>query len=187
MRPALATILASLVLVRSASAQPAAAPLTEPAQASSQVDTTSYRGYTLAADGLSIAVLFAAYASTRSDGSDSQATVPLLLLGIEGGFWLTPGIHSLRGHKWRAVGSSILRQVTMTAGAIIAIETKTCDTATLVCGGDRFGLGVAGGVAVASLIDAVFMTDETNPRATTWTPMLAPRQGGGTVGLAVSF
>lgn len=181
-------LLASLAVAAPALAQPSLAPLAEPAQP--ETVTTSYRTSTLVADGLSIAAIAASFASEGPNGRDRAVTGPLLVAGVIGGAWLTPIIHGVRGHGGRAVGSWLLREGAMGLGMIIGVSTANCmGSGDLFCGLDRLGPGLLGGLVVASVLDAAFLTDETHERApaATWSPVIAPRQGGGTVGVAASF
>ena len=179
-------IFASLAIASVAHAQPALAPQQEPAQP--QVETTSYRGSTLFADSLSIAAIVGSFASEGPNGQDRSVTGPLLVAGVIGGAWITPIIHGVRGHGGRAVASWLLREGAMGIGMIVGVETARCSDQFL-CGLDRLGPGLVGGLIVASVLDAAFLTDETHERAPapSWSPILAPRQGGGTVGIAASF
>ena len=176
MRTSFRLILASVLGVAGvAHAQPSLAPQLEPAQPAPEPETTSYRAYTMTADAISIAALAGSFASEGAHGGDSAATGPLI-------------IHGIRGHGGRAVASWLLREGAMGAGMIIGVASATCTPDQWFCGLDRLGPGLLGGLIVASVIDAAFLTDETHEAATaSWTPVLAPRQGGGTIGLAAAF
>ena len=180
-------ILASLALATPALAQPSLAPLAEPAQP--ETVTTSYRAQTMVADGLSIAAILGSFASEGPGGRDSSVTGPLLVAGLIGGAWITPIIHGVRGHAGRAVGSWLLREGAMGLGAIIGVASASCSADAFLCGFDRIGPGLVAGLVVASVLDAAFLTDETHERApaSSWSPVIAPRQGGGTIGFAASF
>ena len=189
MRTSFRLILASVLGVAGvAHAQPSLAPQLEPAQPAPEPETPSYRAYTMTADAISIAALVGSFASEGANGGDSAATGPLMFLGVLGGAWAAPIIHGIRGHGGRAVASWLLREGAMGAGMIIGVASATCTPDQWFCGLDRLGPGLLGGLIVASVIDAAFLTDETHEAATaSWTPVLAPRQGGGTIGLAASF
>ncbi len=64
----------------------------------------------------------------------------------------------------------------------------TCRPGEWFCGLDRMGPGMVAGLALAMAIDSIWLTDEHAPRPqATWTPVVAPHPGGGTVGFAASW
>lgn len=185
----------NLAVASSAHAEPpsltAALPQWDPAGYATPppVETTSYRAFTMAADGISIASVLGSFVTEGPDGRDTKASNTLLVLGLVGGSFATPIIHAVRGHGGRAVASYLIRTGAMTIGGLAGIASASCSSGTDSCGLDRIGPGVVGGLIVASVIDAAFLTDETTERlaTSTWSPVIAPRHGGGTVGIAAAF
>ena len=174
-------ILASLAVATTARAQPQPEP--DPG-----LETTSYRNTTMLVDALSIGAIGLAFASEGPGGRDSRVTGPLFIAGAIGGVWIVPIIHGMRGHSDRAVGSWLLRQGAMGAGMLIGMATATCTPDEFLCGVDRLGPGLLAGLVVASILDAALLTDETTVKPSgTWTPIVAPRQGGATMGISGSF
>src|SRR3954470_17526274 len=168
---------------------PSLTPLVEPA-APLVEEHTSYRVYTLTADGLSIGALLLGAASESATGRDSDATGGLYTVGLLGGAFVTPIIHGMRGHGGRALGSYLLRSGLMGIGGMIGVASAgRCADTEWFCGLDRMVPGMAGGLVAASVLDAVFLTDETveRPSGPQWTPIVAPRAGGATVGLVAAF
>jgi len=162
--------------------------LTEPIRPTVEV-TTSYRSITMTADALSLAAVLGGFASEGKNGEDSDLTGPLYMVGMLGGMFATPIIHGIRGHGARAIGSFLLRDGAAGVGAMIGVATASCTPQEWFCGLDRIGPGMLAGLAVASAIDAAFLTDETEQRpvGVAWTPILAPARGGGTLGIAATF
>jgi hypothetical protein len=163
--------------------------LTEPVQPTVEV-TTSYRSITMTADALSIAACLGGFASEDKNGMDSNLTGSLYVTCILGAGFATPIIHGIRGHGMRAIGSYLIRSGSATVGMVVGIATADCARDDWFCGFDRIIPGMVGGLVVASVIDAAFLTDETEVRpvgGVAWTPVVAPARGGGTIGVSASF
>lgn len=167
---------------------PSLTPRVEPA--APVEEHTSYRAYTLAADGLSVGALLLGFASESASGHDSDSTGPLYMVGLLGGSFATPIIHGMRGHGGRAVGSYLIRSGLMGIGGMIGMASAgRCGPSEWFCGLDRVLPGMAGGLVVASVVDAALLTDETveRPSGPQWAPVIAPRAGGATFGIAAAF
>jgi hypothetical protein len=165
---------------------PSLTPRVEPAAPAE--DHTSYRAYTLTADGLSVGALLLGFASEGLGGHDSDSTGGLYVLGLLGGSFATPIIHGIRGHGGRAIGSYLMRSGLMGLGAMVGIASAgRCSPAEWFCGLDRALPGMAGGLVVASVVDAALLTDEDVEPSSGWTPVIAPRAGGATFGIAAAF
>jgi hypothetical protein len=154
--------------------------------------TTSYRAITLSVDAASIAAAFGGYAllDKRNEVPSNNFAGGLMVAGVLAGAYVVPIIHAARGHGMRALGSWLLRDGAMGFGGMIGIATAQCSSQELFCGLDRIGPGMAGGLVIASVIDAALLTDEKEQRpvaGTTWSPLVAPARGGGTLGLAAAF
>lgn len=156
----------------------------------SDVPTTSYRGYTLAADAVGLSLLVAGGLAEADDGRDTSASEALFTGGILTTAFATPLIHLSRGHGGRFVGSFLLRSGLAGLGMVVAMEANSgCDDGQpasegtlfdddFLCELDYIGYGFIGGLLVASALDAAFMTDEEV--APTWSPRVwASRDGGG--------
>jgi hypothetical protein len=154
--------------------------------------TTSYRAITMSVDVAAVAAAFGGYAllDKRNDTPGNNFAGGLMVVGVLTGAYAVPIIHAARGHKMRAFTSWLLRDGAMGFGGMVGLVTAQCSSLELFCGLDRIGPGMAGGLVVASLIDAALLTDEKEqrpPTGTTWSPLLAPSRCGGTVGLAAAF
>jgi hypothetical protein len=161
--------------------------LTEPIDVT---PTTSYRAVTMTVDAIAIAALLGSFATQGKPGPDNGLSLSLFAIGSLGGVYAVPIIHGTRGHGARGFASWLLREGTVTAGVAVALGTASCKPEVLICGLDRVGPGATAGLIVASVIDAVFLSGETEQRptaGTAWSPLLAPARGGGTVGLATAF
>ena len=164
--------------------------MTEPLQDPANTITSSYRSMTMTVDAISIAALLGSFATQGKAGADNGVSVSLFAIGGLGAVYGVPIIHGVRGHWARGVASWMIRESTMGVGMLVAVSTAPCTREQWFCGLDRISPGMAGGLVVASVIDAVFLTDEKQQRAptgTAWTPLLAPGRGGGTIGVAATF
>jgi hypothetical protein len=163
------------------------APLEDPAN----TVTTSYRAITLSVDAASIAAAFGGYAllDKRNEVPSNNFAGGLMVVGVLTGAYAVPIIHAARGHGMRALASWLIRDGAMGVGGMVGIATAQCSPQEWFCGLDRIGPGMAGGLVLASVIDAALLTDEKEqrPAGATWSPLLAPARGGGTVGFAAAF
>ena len=164
------------------------APLEDPAN----TVTTSYRAITLSVDAASIAAVFGGYAllDKRNEVPSNNVAGALMVVGVLTGAYAVPIIHGVRGHGMRALASWLIRDGAMGVGGMVGLATAQCSPQEWFCGLDRIAPGMAGGLVIASVIDAALLTDEKEQRpaaGTTWSPLLAPARGGGTVGLAAAF
>ena len=112
----------------------------------------------------------------------------------------TPAVHLVRGHGRRAVKSLLLRSVAANVGGLLAIAANQgCGDGApppqgalfdddFLCELDYVGYGAMGGLVVASLIDAAFMTDEPGdtPDAA-WTPRVTATRDGVRAGVAFQW
>jgi hypothetical protein len=151
--------------------------------------TTSYRGYTLAADATSLALLLAGAHLERPGGGDTRESDALFTVGGLGAFFASPIIHLARGHGGRAMSSFLIRGVLASAGMYTGIIMMSgCEG--LLCELDGIGPGMFGGLVVASLIDAAFFTTEVREvreDARTWTPQVSASSEGARIGVAGTF
>ncbi|HET9987190.1 MAG TPA: hypothetical protein VFQ65_01690, partial [Kofleriaceae bacterium] len=110
---------------------PSLTPLTEPGTVTV---TSSYRSQTLTADGLSLAAALLGAGLEGPNGRDTTASNALFPIALLGGAFATPIIHGLHGHGVRAIGSYLLRNAAMGAGAVIGVATATCTPNEFLCG-----------------------------------------------------
>jgi hypothetical protein len=152
--------------------------------------TTSYRAVTITVDAIAIAALLGSLATQGKAGPDNGLSLSLFAIGGLGGVYAVPIIHGVHGHGARGVASWLVREGAVAAGAMAALGSASCKPYE-ICGLDRVDFGVAAGLIVGSVIDAVFLSGSSDkerpPTGTTWSPALAPTRGGGTVGLAAAF
>jgi hypothetical protein len=176
--PSISILLAFTLAARTAAAQPG--------HTDRPTETTSYAGYTLAADATSLALLVGGALSEGENGRDTGASNALFTAGALGAFFGSPIIHSIRGHRDRAMGSFGIRGVFASAGMYVGlIMAAGCEG--LLCELDGIGPGVFGGLVVASLIDAAFLTTEIRERPPTWTPQVSASSEGARIGIAGTF
>jgi hypothetical protein len=189
-----AAFIVPFLAAATAHAQPSAAPvevapLAQPAQPPAEDVVTSYRASTATADLISLGVILGGFSMDGSHVHDASDAV--ITTGLLGAFIASPVIHASRGHLARALGSFAMRGWIAGTGAVIGAATAECSSAQWFCGADRVAPGMVAGLAVAMLIDQVWLTDERAPRrraaTAAWTPIVAPRTGGGTVGVAASW
>lgn len=181
----------SLLVPASALAQPA-----EPAQ---EEATTSYRHQTLAVDGIGLALLVAGGLSEGENGRDTDASNALFTVGGLTMLLGAPIIHGARGHTGRAAGSFLMRAGLASGGMVVAIAMNSrCGDGhaaeegalfgdDFLCELDYIGYGMLGGLVVASVIDAAFMTDEAIEPGSQWAPQVAATSDGVRVGAAFAW
>lgn len=161
------------------------------------LETVSYKTYTLTTDLVGVSLLFAGAVAEGDDGRDSNASEALFAVGSLTSMFGTPVIHLSRGHAGRAVGSLVMRAGLAGFGAMLAMSANSdChDNAKndgsllgddFLCELDYAGYGMLGGLVVASVIDAAFLTDEKVERPT-WSPQLAATHEGVRAGLAFQW
>jgi len=144
-------------------------------------EVTSYRAWTITADGLSTA---AALGGIWAVHEDNTPAANVLITAAALGFLATPIIHATRGHLERAAASAwLLRGTFASIGMLtgVAIEGRCHE---LFCELDAGFLGAFGGIVVAAAIDSAFLTDEVRPR---WSPQVAASREGARIGIALSF
>ena len=166
-----------------------------PATAFADEETTSYRAYTLSADALGVALFLAGGLAEDDNGRDTELSGGLFATGALTLALAAPTIHFVRGHRGRAIGSWLMRSTMAGAGAILAITANSdCDDGMtepgeflgddFLCELDYVGYGVLGGLVLASVIDAAFLTDEKVERAPGWAPSLTANRDGVRAGVA---
>lgn len=161
--------------------------------------TESYRLQTFAVDGVGLALLVAGGLAEGEGGRDTQTSETLFTVGSLAMVFGAPIVHGIRGHRERAVGSTLLRVGLAGAGMLVAVQMNSgCGDGDppedgalfdddFLCELDYAGYGVLGGLVLASVLDAAFMTDETVAPAR-WSPQLAAtRDGGVRAGLAFAW
>ena len=96
----------------------------------------------------------------------------------------TPVVHALRGHGSRAGASYLLRSAFVSVGFVAATQVGCAREPGWFCGfGAELAIGVAGGFAVASALDAVLL----HRGSSTWTPTVTHSEGGARIGIATTF
>jgi len=142
----------------------------------------SYRKYTLAIDGFSVAMIL----TGRLIGGKDPSAIPqaIATVGLIGGAFGSPALHGARGHAERAARSMGLRIGAGAAG--LFVQSKFTD-----CGGfrqclDPSGPGIVIAAVTASAIDALFMTSERVPLQVA-KPVALATPGGAMLGLAGTF
>jgi hypothetical protein len=154
---------------------------------------SSYRALTITVDAIAIAALLGSFATQGKEGPDNGLSVSLFAIGSLGGVYTVPILHATHGHGKRGVASWLVREGAVGAGVMFGLASASCKNEFEICGLNRVGPGATAGLIVASVIDAVFLSGETEqrpsvgPAGTTWSPSLAPTRGGGTLGLAAAF
>jgi len=182
MRTVAALLIFATPLVAHADPPSLTAPIAPPS-----IEHTSYAAYTLTADGIGIGALIAGGIAEGPNGRDTTASDTLFTVGMLGSVFATPLIHGIRGHGMRALGSVLLRAGGMGIGMAVGISMASCSNGDAFCKLDGAGPGMIGGLIVASIVDAAANTDETVERPARWSPVIAPRSGGGTIGFAAAF
>lgn len=148
--------------------------------------TTHYYAQTLTIDALSIGMFLGGMQAEAHDGHDTPTSNTLMSLGLLGGYFGTPVLHLVRGHGDRMLESLLMRGALASVGMVVGVETADCGNGELLCGFDRIGPGIIAGLAVASVVDAVYLTDETEEPAT-WAPQISASSHGAQVGLIAVF
>lgn len=144
--------------------------------------TGSYRKYTLAIDGFSVAMLL----TGRLIGGKDPSAIPqaIATVGLIGGAFGVPALHGARGHAERAARSMGLR---IGAGALgLYVQSKITECTGFRQCLDPSGPGIVIAAMTASAIDALFMTSERIPVHVVQ-PVAIGTRGGGMLGLAGSF
>lgn len=135
--------------------------------AESAADTT-YRDKTLLVDSAGLGLLVAGNLA-QDNGRETDASYALWTAGGLVTLFGTPYVHLAKGDPERAVYSLGTRAGLATAGMLIAIGADR---------DDYIGYGVVGGLAAASIIDAIWRTDEPQVLRTSWVPTaMATREG----------
>lgn len=159
---------------------------TAPSRASGEEEVTSYRAQTLTVDGISIGLFLLGRAMEGADGRDNPTSSTLMGAGIMGSMLASPIVHAVQGHGWRALGSFGIRYGCTTAGVLVAMAASSgCDG--LTCSMEYVGLGVLGGMVVASALDAGLLTEERRERPPAWTPTVSAHADGARVGIVGTF
>jgi hypothetical protein len=156
----------------------------QPGEPWSEPVTESYRHQTLVVDGIGLALLVAGGLSEGEGGRDTAASEALFTAGGLTMLVGAPLVHGIRGHRGRAAGSALMRAGLASAGMFVAVSiNRGCDG--LLCELDYVGYGVLGGLALATLLDAAYLTDETVE--TQWSPQLAATTDGVRAGVAFAW
>jgi len=172
---------------------PATAFAEDPVEPAQDGPTTSYRSQTLVADGVGLALLVGGGLAESGNGRDTGASDAMFTVGGLTIVFATPIIHGARGHGGRAVGSFLMRGGLAAGGALLATAMNSgCHDSQppsegawfdddFLCELDYIGYGMIGGLVLASVIDAAFMTDEPTDPAR-WAPQVAASHDGVRVG-----
>lgn len=173
LRVAIAVLLATGI----ASAQPPAAP---PAI---EYEITSYRTTTLIVDGASLAVLLGSFALATQGDTYVAAVVGMFSVGTLGLLFGTPVVHIAHGRPLRSVGSFFMRLGIGTVGALVGAGIRQGSRHDAQ---DGAFLGATGGFALASGLDAAYLTSESTPRSRL-TPMVTFVPGGAQLVIGTTF
>jgi hypothetical protein len=133
---------------------------------------TSYRDRTLLVDSAGLALLVAG-SLAQDNGRETDASYALYTAGGLVALFGTPFVHLAKGEPERAVYSLGTRAGLATAGMLIAIAADR---------DEYVGYGVVGGLALASVVDAVWRTDEPQTLRTSWVPTAMATSEGVHVG-----
>lgn len=146
----------------------------------------SYRALTITLDAVGVAMMTAGVLGLRR-GDDEDVSGALLNAGLLTSGFGVPVAHYVKGTNARALGSWLLRSSTVTAGALVGFGVGCADGRGMQMGCALEGMawGVAGGLAIAGVIDAAFLHG-WQP-AGGFAPTLTPRDGGAQVGIATVF
>jgi hypothetical protein len=145
--------------------------------------TTSYRSITLTTDAAAVAVTLGGILLRDHDDGSVAAKV-MLSTGVIGVAFVTPIVHIARGHRLRGFGSYALRAGAASIGMLVAIGVGDCHDG-FRC--DAILPGVLGGFAVASVVDAAFLTDETAAAPPSWSPAVSATGDGVRLGARWSW
>ena len=182
------TLVTSTALAQPSLVEPLPAPAspTEP-----PIEVTSYRSHILVASGLGIAALVGGAMAEGEDGRDTQASEALFGIGMATTFLAPPLVHIAHGEAKRGLASLGLRWGMASIGGFVAVAAANCDPDVdgWFCDLEAFAPGALAGVAVASLIDALTLTEQRRIRPTerTFAPVLSASSSGGHIGLAGTF
>jgi hypothetical protein len=138
---------------------------------------TTYRDRTLLVDSAGLALLVAGNL-TQDNGRETNASYALWASGGLVALFGTPYVHLAKGEPERAVYSLGTRAGLATVGMLIAIGADR---------DDYIGYGVVGGLAVASVIDAIWRTDEPTTLRTAWVPQVQATPEGVHAGVAFAW
>jgi hypothetical protein len=139
-----------------------------PAGAIAESAADTYRDRTLLVDSAGLALLVAGNLA-QDNGRETDASYALYTAGGLVALFGTPYVHLAKGEPERAVYSLGTRAGLATAGMLIAIAADR---------DEYLGYGVVGGLALASVVDAIWRTDEPQKLRTAWAPTaMATREG----------
>ncbi|CAN5923795.1 hypothetical protein BH11MYX3_BH11MYX3_00440 [soil metagenome] len=155
-------------------ARPARPSPPEPVAASD----SDYRATTIAVDALGVAAMAVGLVGL-SRGYNEDVSGGILVAGLTAAAYVTPIIHLAHGKKARAGGSLLVRSVTSSTGMMFGLAAGCPEESGLLCGITAMTWGIAGGLAVASTIDAIYFHDREGS-ARTWTPTIMTGGGGET-------
>jgi hypothetical protein len=182
MRIVLATVAVLAASGVVAHAQPGVTPvqpLAQPAQPTAPSDDApveSYRWQTAAADGVTAMLFVGAFSSSRSQDQGTFTRIALLNYGLT-----VPVIHAMHGRAGTAVSSLALRIALPLAGMVLGGGGGDDDEGTTLVAGFLLGAGIA------ALIDTAWFARADDVPERSWTPVVAPTNGGMTVGLGGRF
>jgi hypothetical protein len=183
---------------------PTPAPSSDIAAAPAPTTTLStqrewYGWQTLLVDGATLGAIPLEIGASSSFANTPSASY--LLFTSLGGYALgAPIIHAAHGHWKRGAADFGLRAGAVALGSAIGAAAggapSSCDGRVAGCldqGGGGLVAGAAIGAAVASLIDASFLTWDSHPKESgpssplTWSPTAGAMRGGGVAGVSGSF
>lgn len=149
----------------------------------------------VAADAVSLGLMFAGARSEGPNGEDGGATGALFLGGISAHLAGGPIIHAVHGQGRRAALSFAMRALIPTTLGLMSISANDGCGDGLFCELDDFGYYFVGGMVVASVIDwAVLSHGSTlakrrlrSPSVPMWSPTVSPAVGGAQLGVVGTF
>lgn len=148
------------------------------------METSNYRTTTIVADAIGVGAMAVGLIGLQR-GYNENVSGGLLVAGLTIAAYVTPIIHLAHGKRSRTGGSLLVRSIASTTGSVVGLAAGCPGGRGWFCGLEGMLWGVAGGLAVGSVIDAVYFHDESSPR--TWTPTVMTSGGNARVGIRGSF
>jgi hypothetical protein len=162
--------------------QPVPAKPSPPATASAPAPAEpSYRAITIAVDASGLAMIAGGMLLYRVRGLESTGGHVLVASGGLTAALGTPLVHLTHGRGPRGLASYGIRAGMATMGMLAGMSLGCADKQEFLCElTPNLWWGIAGGLAVASTLDALLLHSSDS----TWAPTVIPTEGGAQVGLA---
>jgi hypothetical protein len=145
---------------------------------------SSYGHVTLAIDAVGVGMIAGGMLVYGAYGLESKPAS--VLVGVGG---LTAGLgtaitHVVHGQHGRAVATYAMRSGLASVGLVTASAISCANERETLCElTPNMTWGIAGGLAVAGALDALFLHGSDS----TWSPIVTPSDDGARVGIATSF